>query len=122
MTDERKPSSEGNQREKEMAEYRKKPVVIEAFQMTEECRRCNVVWPEWLGKAWNGSVGDDGSFWSEGTIVSGNLYLGTLEGSLCVSTDDWIIRGVKGELYPCKPDVFEMTYEEMETAGIEKDA
>lgn len=39
------------------------------------------------------------------------LYIGTLEGTMCASPGDWIIFGVNGELYPCKPDVFAKTYE-----------
>lgn len=94
--------------------YRKKPVVIEAFQMTEERRHDNSDWPKWLHEAWNMDFDDPGSVWpavkyglSEGT----ELGIRTLEGGYLVSHGDWIIRGVKGELYPCKPDIFEMTYE-----------
>lgn len=39
------------------------------------------------------------------------LWIGTLEGNMIASAGDWIIRGVKGELYPCKPDIFAATYE-----------
>lgn len=42
------------------------------------------------------------------------LEIETLEGTMKANKGDWIIRGVKGELYPCKPDVFDMTYEELE--------
>lgn len=42
------------------------------------------------------------------------LRIGTLEGPLTVSPGDYIIRGVKGEIYPCKPDIFAATYEEVE--------
>jgi len=41
------------------------------------------------------------------------LKIFTLEGSLTASVGDWIIKGVKGEFYPCKPDIFEATYEEV---------
>jgi hypothetical protein len=40
--------------------------------------------------------------------------IATLEGDMMVSENDWVIKGVKGELYPCKPDIFEMTYEPVE--------
>lgn len=45
----------------------------------------------------------------------GNVYIVTLEGEMEVSLDDWVIKGVKGEFYPCKPDVFEATYKEVPT-------
>ena len=77
-----------------MALYRKKPVVIEAVQYTgpnfEEIEAF---------------VGGDAEF------RDGKLLVATLEGPLYASPGDWIIKGVKGELYPCKPDVFSQTYE-----------
>ena len=92
--------------------FRKKPVVIEAFQMTEARRSDNYGWPEWLDKAWQLERGTPGSLYptEEGTS-DGTLSIGTLEGQHLVSFGDWIIRGVKGELYPCKPDIFAATYE-----------
>ena len=45
------------------------------------------------------------------------LSIETLEGTMKANKGDWIIRGVKGELYPCKPDVFEMTYEKVNDNG-----
>lgn len=89
--------------------FRKKPVVIEAFQMTEARRWDNSKWPEWLNKAWNDDPGDVGSIYCRNG--SAQLWIGTLEGEHKVSWDDWIIQGVKGELYPCKPDIFAATYE-----------
>ena len=82
--------------------FRKKPVVIEAIQLTKE----NVV--EVL------------SFCnSSGNIVASNeddmgISILTLEGTMTANTGDYIIKGVKGEFYPCKPDIFEQTYEEVE--------
>ena len=75
-----------------MAKYRKKPVVVEAFQ--------------WLSSM--GEVG--GVVRSSGKNVF-TYEIKTLEGRHIVSTGDWIITGVKGEKYPCKPDIFEATYE-----------
>lgn len=92
--------------------YRKKPVVIEAFQMTKERRRDNSEWPEWLNYAWNCADGETGGVWC---IDGGEeLFCGTLEGQHEISFGDYIIKGVKGEIYPCKPDIFEMTYEAVE--------
>lgn len=43
-----------------------------------------------------------------------DLLIGTLEGEMCARPGDWIIRGIKGEIYPCKPDIFAATYEQVE--------
>lgn len=97
--------------------YRKKPVVVDAFQLTEETRRDNRDWPEWANYAWNFSKDEVGALYpadfpdSDGTD---DLMVNTLEGPIRVSIDDFIIKGVKGELYPCKPDIFHMTYEPAE--------
>jgi hypothetical protein len=45
------------------------------------------------------------------SMSNGSLYIATLEGEMRADKGDWIIRGVKGEVYPCKPDIFEKTYE-----------
>jgi hypothetical protein len=76
-----------------MSLYRKKPVVIEAREVTYE--ELDAV-ARWCG----GDV----------TIPSG-LNIPTLEGTMHAQMHDWIIRGVQGEFYPCKPDIFEATYE-----------
>lgn len=102
--------------------FRKKPVVIEAFQMTRERRQDNREWPEWLNRAWNmdwplpGAVSCEDYPTSNGTD---RLVISTLEGVHTVSFDDWIIRGVYGELYPCKPGIFAATYEQAEPAPAE---
>ena len=94
-----------------MAKYRKKPVVIEAFQMTKERRWDNSDWPEWMHKAWNKEP-SEGAIWIDPDDPTGEkLVCGTLEGVHAISTNDWIIRGINGEIYPCKPDIFEKTYE-----------
>jgi hypothetical protein len=83
-----------------MAKFRKKPVVIEAVQFTEANIKSGALdhIPMNLG------IGPEGHF---GTI-------GTLEGEMRASLGDWIIQGVNGEFYPCKPDIFEKTYEPVE--------
>ena len=98
-----------------MPRYRKKPVVIEAFQMTRERRTDNSEWPEWLDFAWQKERGEPGALQianiahlaTEPSMVE----IVTLEGNHLVSWDDFIIQGVAGELYPCKPDIFAATYE-----------
>ena len=90
----------------------KKPVIIEAFQMTKERRTSNADWPQWMHRAWQLDRKTPGSLHpTEEGADNGTLSISTLEGQQLVSWDDWIIQGVKGELYPCKPDIFEITYE-----------
>jgi hypothetical protein len=83
--------------------YRKKPVVIEAVQhFVDMTQRPVEVSPTWLLDAVLGGV----------VVTSGgDTFIKTLEGNMLVSDGDWIIRGVKGELYPCKRDIFAATYE-----------
>lgn len=86
--------------------YRKLPVVIEAFQYDGDFTYSDGTpyeAPEWIFKALK-----DGTMYFEG---AGELFIKTLEGNHHVSVDDYIIQGVNGELYPCKPDIFEKTYE-----------
>ena len=85
--------------------YRKKPVIIDAVQYTRR-----FLWPDWFHDAVsNCTVTTHGT----GKFAEGECYaeIKTLEGVMRADEDDYIIRGVKGELYPCKPDIFEMTYE-----------
>ena len=93
--------------------YRKKPVVVEAFQMTMDSCFQPSAWPCWLVDAWEKYEDECGSLCLP---AAGRLrfYIRTIEGNMYVDWNDWIIRGVKGELYPCKPDIFEATYEPVE--------
>lgn len=99
-----------------MTKFRKKPVVIEAFQMTHERRWDNSEWPNWLHQAWQLGHNEPGAFFCrpERGADKDPVYIHTLEGTHLVSWGDWIIQGVQGKLYPCKPDIFEATYEEAE--------
>jgi hypothetical protein len=81
--------------------YRKKPVVIEAMQFDGTKAGIDAVC-EFIGYKCGYSYRGDGEY---------ELWIKTLEGGLTASPLDWIIRGVKGEYYPCKPDIFEATYE-----------
>ena len=85
--------------------YRKKPVVIEAFQYDGDFvdRNGNPYVPDWAFSALN-----DGVLYYEN---DGELWIKTLEGDHHASVGDFIIRGIRGELYPCNPDIFEKTYE-----------
>lgn len=83
-----------------MAKYRKKPVIIDAIQWTgANTKEVLSFFATGYSKM---SIGNDGSF-----------RIHTLEGDMIASPGDYIIRGVKGEYYPCKPDIFEQTYEEV---------
>lgn len=98
-----------------MAKFRKKPVVIEAVQLQESRRGSKpfTEFPEWLALAMrHGTIKQD--IEAQGGSPFQHLKIETLEGIMVVSPLDWIIRGVKGELYPCKPDIFETTYEAVE--------
>lgn len=94
--------------------FRKLPVTIEAFQMTEKRRWDNLNWPEWLHKAWNLDCDAEGSLFCL-QMDTNKLFIRTLEGCQFVSWDDWIIQGVQGEIYPCKSNIFAATYEEVLT-------
>jgi len=97
--------------------YRKKPVVIEAFQMTEARRMDNADWPAWLNQACNKERDAEGALQRVHMNVAlpDALEIVTLEGKHRVSWGDWVIKGVKGEIYPCKPDIFAATYEPAES-------
>lgn len=103
-----------------MPKYRKKPVVIEAVQYI---RGQEVPAIDFLGgydinnyKDGNMSVHetDVAIFQSNWSDQSVSITIKTLEGNMEVSDRDYIIKGVQGEFYPCKPDIFEQTYEFVE--------
>lgn len=89
-----------------MAFFRKKPVVIEAWQFTNSPADLDT--PQWLDDALKAWPGPGGARWNRPEPA---LHIETLEGLVLAMPGDWIIRGVKGELYPCKSDIFEATYE-----------
>ncbi len=78
--------------------FRKRPVVIDAVQFDEHSGEL----PAGVSRAPGDGIG--------------GVFIDTLEGRLYVTHGDWIICGVKGEYYPCKPDIFEATYEPVEEA------
>lgn len=87
--------------------YRKKPVVIQAFQWTGN--ESQIEDPEWIVDAIRkGAV----CFAEEPAPFA--MIIETLEGYMTASPGDYIIRGIRGEIYPCKPDIFEATYEPCE--------
>jgi hypothetical protein len=86
-----------------MPKFRKKPVTIEAVQLTRESvQECYDF------------IGAKGNFPECGMGIDpkdGQFKITTLEGVHIANVFDWIIKGVNGEFYPCKPDIFEKTYE-----------
>ncbi len=86
----------------EMPMFRKLPMVIEAMLFTEE-NRDEVI--GWCGAGHTG-IDDDGCEYE-----LHNLRIKTLEGTMMLRPGHWIIKGVAGEFYPCKPDIFDATYE-----------
>lgn len=92
------PSEVGLQR------FRKRPVVIEAIQYRPDIPNCNAV------AAFMGMPEGDYCH-NEGRHDQASWMIGTLEGTMEARPGDWIVRGVQGEFYPCKPDIFAATYE-----------
>ena len=84
--------------------YRKKPIVIEAIQWTGE--RTEKINNHLLNSSREVTFGNE--------YVNHCIFIHTLEGVMRADVGDWIIEGVKGELYPCKPDIFDETYEKVE--------
>ena len=97
-----------------MARYRKRPVVIEAFRFEAQDKSDL---PTWAKEALQ-----------NGRIVANSQHGGnvrwaeikTLVGVMTAELGDYIIKGVQGEFYPCKPDIFEATYEKVEDGGGSK--
>jgi hypothetical protein len=92
-----------------MAKFRKKPVVIEARQIDGTWERSQEIinWINSHNPQFNS--GDSGT-WTVSSYY-GEMKIKTLEGEMTAVKGDWIIQGVKGEFYPCKPDIFAATYE-----------
>ena len=80
----------------QVKKYRKKPIEIEAIQ--------------WNGKNLARVVMFMGK--CKGSLKTNQILIDTLEGTMAANVGDYIIKGIKGEFYPCKPDVFKATYEE----------
>lgn len=86
------------------AKFRKKPVVIEAMPFYGSKESANAVLA-WIGTHQGTARRKHPNRPEHGITIE------TLEGDIFVSPGDWVIRGIKGEFYPCKPDIFEATYE-----------
>lgn len=101
--------TEGNNEQRpEMSKFRKNPVVIEAVRVPDDKRDMRawralmLFMPDWKTQSWSGGN------------MTGTIVIKTLQGEMTAKPGDWIIKGVKGEFYPCKPDIFAATYEPVE--------
>lgn len=88
--------------------YKKKPVIVEAFQLNER----GLVEEDWF---WDAVSENKIKTYNFGKLYSSPAMcvIETLEGTMIAKTGDYIIRGIKGEIYPCKADIFKQTYEEV---------
>lgn len=84
-----------------MPKFRKKPIEIEARQFTVDSKEQVLDWITCLATA---------------DVVNGKpiIRIDTLEGQMIAREGDWVIRGVKGEFYPCKPEIFDASYDPVE--------
>jgi hypothetical protein len=82
-------------------QYRKKPVIIEAIPWDSEENIIKI--KEWLGH----------NLGTTEKIFTTSYFIKTLEGDMAITFGDYIIQGVNGEFYPCKPDIFEKSYEQV---------
>ena len=94
-----------------MAKYKKIPVVIEAFQWTADVRQEED--PEWINQALLTPWGVGAARIINSGTPDVKMEIFTLEGIHTASPNDYIIQGVRGELYPCKPDIFKLTYDKV---------
>jgi hypothetical protein len=82
-----------------MSKFRKKPVEIEAYQLGNDDGTDLVIWI---------NVNSDKAC---AVLEGDSIIIETLEGKMTASPGDWVIRGVAGEFYPCKPEIFQATYD-----------
>ncbi len=95
--------------------FRKQPVVIEAYQWTGEPESAEEI------ATFMGATEEDQLIHTPSPEPwQGTLTIPTLEGDMTASVGDWIIRGVQGEFYPCKPDIFRETYEPVEDENADR--
>lgn len=94
-----------------MPKYKKKPVTVEAFKYDGDLKNTNGFFyvEPWAVTAFQYGI----IFFKDG-----DCFIKTLEGDMKVNVGDYIIQGVNGELYPCKPDIFEKTYDEVKPVNF----
>jgi hypothetical protein len=92
-----------------MSKFRKKPVVVEAYRLDN---RITNQPPHWINQAMVA-----GTITVQRPPAALKMAIQTLEGTMTANEGDWIIKGVADELYPCKPDIFEATYDPVEASA-----
>lgn len=95
-----------------MAKYRKKPVEIEAIQYWGKENLYEIksfVGKDLFQENYSGQATEKGP-----SMIQPEIFIKTLEGNMLARVGDYIIKGVKGEFYPCKEEIFKLTYEEVE--------
>ena len=106
--------------------FQKKPVVVEARQFVGSTSELHNIYL-WIEENTLGSfepmeVIEGRKAWPDNGVSidprGGRMIIATLEGGHWVNLEDWVIQGVKGEFYPCKPDIFEATYEPVPTKEL----
>ena len=89
--------------------FKKKPVIIEAIQYTN--LNCDEI-QRFVKKVLHQELESETAYLAGEGTPKFSLLIPTLEGDIKAMPNDWIIKGIKGEFYPCKPDIFELTYED----------
>ena len=98
-----------------MTKFRKKPVIVDAWLIRDIL---NAVYTDWNSVPEPvRNLYDSPSPLTVGGVVfmPNGMYIPTLEGNMYGDAEDMLIRGVQGEFYPCKPDIFEQTYEKVDS-------
>ena len=95
-----------------ITKYRKKPVIIEAIQLKSDSKTIKECL-EFMGQSVNEDLTIERNKFEDYCLIVNEkgMKIPTFEGEMTASVNDYIIKGVKGEFYPCKPDIFEQTYE-----------
>jgi len=96
--------------------FRKKPVIIEAMQLQNSVKSVLEIYRFINGQdsvILKSRIDDEKFYDYASTILREGFPIKTLEGTMIAVVGDWIIKGVKGEFYPCKPNIFEQTYEKV---------
>jgi len=92
-----------------MAKFQKRPLEVEAVQVKTEVMSYFTEHPIWLSKAY-----DNGTLTSKIGPNGQLILVKTPEGTMIAHDRDWIVRGITGEIYPCKPEIFAATYDPLE--------
>ena len=96
--------------------YQKRPMQVEAFKWTADHDQTED--PEWIVAA----IKDGGVWFGRDSLNNVQMIIRTLEGNMTATSGDWIIKGVAGEIYPCKPEIFERTYRATTPVTLERPA